>query len=493
MAHPRANGSQEQIQYDNHEQQHRETTSADNLGAPSTIQRSAPCEPEIGPFVDSPSPTYPASSLDPLQVPSEVLADSTSARRLDAHCCLARNDEGVPSTALVRFEYLNQGGANVIFKILPWWHASVEPGPPFVFLDAKIDGTKAIPLHRKVLLRQVLRVNKGLEKTLRCDEVIFGFYNHVRPLFLPGSIEVVHTDSETGTMTVVQTSLPSLDLTNYLMEHRGVMLYSTVMAYLSSKSDAIVAETHSESSTSSHLTAKRWGICLPDMSPMPGSSVTLEIKPKWLAQSPTAPKNAQRCRTCALQVAKPKDPNKYLCPLLLVEGSRDDLYPWVSARVEEQLAGTADLPTRRQMELITHVSSQISTYLSEGDGRSLLRHIRLLQTLLDPQGVLGRDQFSADLRPLFDYNLRLAMTLRDCSLYIKVGYTTSKMDAAIIDCRLGDMDFKSPDKIVDWHQKEWDLINCAAYSLESGDHLGCVILGKARRRQGRSGSFLVNT
>jgi inositol-pentakisphosphate 2-kinase len=85
---------------------------------------------------------------------------------------------------------------------------------------------------------------------------------------------------------------------------------------------------------------------------------------------------------------------------------------------------------------------------------------------------------------LFDRNLRLAMTLRDCSLYIKVGYTTSKMDAAIIDCRLGDMDFKSPDKIVDWMEKERDLINHAAYSRETGDDLGCIILDErvARRR-----------
>jgi inositol-pentakisphosphate 2-kinase len=475
------NEPQERIQDDHHQQQRRAPSTPEPLSSLGTMGDSAPgAEIAIG----SPSSMPASPHLNPIQVPSEVQVNITNAERLEMRCCLAESDNYIPPTALVRFEYLNQGGANVIFKILPWWHASVEPGPPFFFLDSTITGAKANPLHRKVLLNQVLRVNKGLEKTLRCDEVITGFYDHVRPLFMPGVIEVVHKDSRTSASTVFSFTLPDCDFTKFLMEHRGVMLYPSVMADLTSKSDAIVVETRSELSVSSQLTAKRWGICLPDMSAMPGSSVTLEIKPKWLAQSPTAPKDAKRCRTCALQVAKPKDPKKHLCPLRLVEGSCDDLYPWILARVEEQLAGSADLPTKHQIELSTQTASQITTYLTMGDGRALLLHLQLLQTHLDSHGVICRDQVSANTRPLFDRNLRLAMTLRDCSLYIKVGYTTSKMDAAIIDCRLGDMDFKSPDKIVDWMEKERDLINHAAYSRETGDDLGCIILDErvARRR-----------
>jgi inositol-pentakisphosphate 2-kinase len=133
----------------------------------------------------------------------------------EIRCCVSTSDVEYPKSlvpdndTLIRFEYLNQGGANVIFRIGP--PKSAEDGQPsFSFLDRKGDSVAVV--HRKNVTNLVLRVNKGLEKTLRCDEVVDGFYGHVRPLFVPGYI---HESGSRGG-----------DLTKHLMEHQGVLLSS---------------------------------------------------------------------------------------------------------------------------------------------------------------------------------------------------------------------------------------------------------------------------
>ena len=45
------------------------------------------------------------------------------------------------------------------------------------------------------------------------------------------------------------------------------------------------------------------GMLVTDMTPREGEHL-IEIKPKWLTQSPTAPPNAKRCRTCALRAQR---------------------------------------------------------------------------------------------------------------------------------------------------------------------------------------------
>jgi inositol-pentakisphosphate 2-kinase len=149
------------------------------------------------------------------------------------------------------------------------------------------------------------------------------------------------------------------------------------------------------------------------MSPTAGSSVTIEVKPKWLAQSPTAPSNAIRCRTCALQVVKPKDPKKYICPLQLLDGSWDVVYPWIMGRVAEQTSGHARSGTSKTTDTTSSIASHLTNYITKGDGQALLRHLRSLQRKLDHHGVLYRSRVkdsSQEMRDTFDSNLRLAMT-----------------------------------------------------------------------------------
>ena len=70
----------------------------------------------------------------------------------------------------------------------------------------------------------------------------------------------------------------------------------------------------------------RFGVLVTDMTPGDGERL-VELKPKWLTQSPTAPLNATRCRTCALRAQRAAQmaivtatDAQGSCPLALVSG-----------------------------------------------------------------------------------------------------------------------------------------------------------------------------
>ncbi|KAF1919390.1 inositol-pentakisphosphate 2-kinase-domain-containing protein [Ampelomyces quisqualis] len=397
----------------------------------------------------------------------------TSLKQSRSHYCVARASH-IPAELSVSFEYFNQGGANAIFKIHSWSPSAPTNHQYFLFVDANIEDLLATPVRQPKLIDKVLRVNRGLEKTLRSEEVISGFYDHVRPLFAPKARLTTVVLTPRAECTLGPVSMPDLDWRTYLMDHQGVMLHPKVMEDLRSKCDAICREDGTQ-------TTKPWGILLPDLSPQLGSSITVEVKPKWLSQSPTAPSNALRCRTCALQVAKPKDVTKYVCPLKLLGGSRDVVYPWVSGRVAEQLGVDVKSIGPQVQAQATDIASHLAKYISEGHGRDLLRRLEVLQRNLDQQGVLYRKRImttSQETRHAFDHNLRLAMTLRDCSLYLRIGYNSSGVIPGTIDCKLGDLDFKSADKIEDWAIKERELLESGAYTRRTNDDPGCLITGR---------------
>ncbi|KAH7392226.1 inositol-pentakisphosphate 2-kinase [Phaeosphaeria sp. MPI-PUGE-AT-0046c] len=395
---------------------------------------------------------------EPVHLSDRDCAAFLTLEKPRAQYCVPRLAQ-TPQEAPVYFAYLNQGGANVIFKIHSW-SQSTERERPFIFLNAESNRSEAIPIRYKSLNGKVLRINKGLSKTLRCEEVIAGFYDHVRPLFSPQARFTIVVNSSSTNYSLHSDQISNTDLTMFLMDHQGVGLHSKVMANLSSKCDAICKED-TDANTS------RWGILLPDLSAIPGSSVTIEVKPKWLAQSPTAPPDAVRCRTCALQLLKPKDPKGYLCPLQLLDGTHDTIYKWVKGRVAEQMDNPADALGRTD-----EIASHITNYITEGSVKPLLEHLRALQSRLDHCGILGRDQlqsFPQEIRDIRDRNLRLAMTLRDCSLYIRICYASSRVDPSSLECKLGDLDFKSQDKMDDWADKERELLESGAYTRRTSE------------------------
>ncbi|KAF2124271.1 hypothetical protein P153DRAFT_361437 [Dothidotthia symphoricarpi CBS 119687] len=350
--------------------------------------------------------------------PSEKTSFDSLTPAPGALCCVANTD--APQETLVYFVYLNSGAANTVFRIQPW---SPKSGSK-AFVFARNDRGDAITaVQRDGIVNQVLRISKGVDKSLPCEDVVYGFEHDVRPLFAPtgppGSTVARRVDA-------------------HLMDHRGVLLSTDVLEEL-----FVQLNTANKSAVLPTPTGARWGILLPDMSPAPGS-MTLEVKPKWLLQSPDAPADAIRCRTCALQASRHRDAKGYICPLRLVGRDQRDIVPWVRASIVAHYKGPPDA--------VDEVVSRLLEYITTGDGQFLLQHLKVLQATLDPVGVLCRD--SATDKIAFDRNLRLAMTLRDCSWFVNVPYATGSN----ITSKLADLDFKSAAKLHDWAQKEEELV-----------------------------------
>ncbi len=172
--------------------------------------------------------------------------------------------------------------------------------------------------------------------------------------------------------------------------------------------------------------------------------MTIEFKPKWLAQSPSAPKYAVRCRQCAkvartnAERARNGEPlQKSFCPLDLITCTNED-----SHRAAEALTWSG----------IHHETFfRLHEWIKDD---SLLRHLRDLQELLDPIGVLENDKN--------DENFRAAMTLRDCTVFVRIADPDNYTD--VIEARIGDLDLKSPDKAEYWKETENALIDEGWYT-----------------------------
>jgi inositol-pentakisphosphate 2-kinase len=148
------------------------------------------------------------------------------------------------------------------------------------------------------------------------------------------------------------------------------------------------------------------GLLITDMSPNRiKGEVLIEFKPKWLSQSPSAPSNAIRCRTCALRArmnsslkAKGQPETSSFCPVdLAAVGSRKERA--IRFIVRKAVAGT-------------EVESLVARVMTAIKKTRVLDHLRHLQTQYDSKGILESDAQSLDFR--------LSMTLRDCTLFIKV-------------------------------------------------------------------------
>lgn len=197
------------------------------------------------------------------------------------------------------------------------------------------------------------------------------------------------------------------------------------------------------------LADDEFGLLITDMTATDPSAGTLEFKPKWLLQSPTAPKGAVRCRTCA-RIARLNAINARnrlsaydtFCPLDLL--STD---PKILDKVARQLLAQTATPSR-----VSHVTRWLRS-------NSLLPKLKRLQAELDPKGVL--------IEPHHD-DLKIAMTLRDCTVYLRFnqndGNRHDKLQQLEADARLGDLDLKSSAKVTYWLTMERNLINEGWYT-----------------------------
>lgn len=196
----------------------------------------------------------------------------------------------------------------------------------------------------------------------------------------------------------------------------------------------------------------------------PGPNVRLvEFKPKWLLQSPTAPKNAMRCRTCALRDRRnalhiktaipskqPSGPPGY-CPLYLISNSpsvvekaaRTILFPHTAHPLATEIVDD------NQQQLCTRLSNFLQT-------TEILPLLRKYQQQFDSSGALFTSNEQA--RHL---DLLMAYTLRDCSIFVLM----SEADGTI-SAKIGDLDLKSGLKIPKWRSMERELIDEGWYTCD---------------------------
>lgn len=165
------------------------------------------------------------------------------------------------------------------------------------------------------------------------------------------------------------------------------------------------------------------GLLITDMT-CDDKHASTEFKPKWLAQSPSAPAGSKRCRTCALRAmrdvksnAKPatfRQDSADFCPLTLVSGDKDLIRPSLEPILLKSIGAPLD------------ILGFVDLTLPYFQNLHLFRLLRDLQLDKDPKGILDVDPSNVDFMT--------AMALRDCTFFLKVSKPGHH-------CRQADVDY----------------------------------------------------
>lgn len=177
--------------------------------------------------------------------------------------------------------------------------------------------------------------------------------------------------------------------------------------------------------------------------------ILVEFKPKWLSQSPSAPKDAIRCRQCAMELRNLiKDlsinkthPERKPCPLALLspDGPRPVCSPF---RMAPHLADD-DADHDFYEKILRRIASS-----------DAIRDLKKQQDIHDKVGPLHASRSD----PFFP----LAMTLRDCTCFAQIDKRSQS-----VRIRFGDFDWKDPlVKFERWAGVEAELVEGGFYTSE---------------------------
>ena len=323
----------------------------------------------------------------------------------------------------VQLVYLGEGAANVVYRILPL--------DPSISSDLNFESygpntpppTEIEPLHVDPNLEgRLVRLRKRTSSTTPVADSQTHFENSIKHLFPFENLvqQVLFRPSKN--------LLRDCNVRLREMEKKGVRPGKRHGVYLAED--------------------EMYGMLVTDMSRNDDSCRFFEFKPKWLAQSPSAPQKSNRCRTCALRAMK-KGARPSFCPLDLMD--KDRITPAVCC-----IMGLDPRRRKEYSDLEKETLVRIRDFLLKDP---LLSRLKQLQTSKDPNGVLEANVISPDFLA--------AMTLRDCTLYLKVGQTS-------IDARLGDLDLKTgKGKAEYWRSLERQLIDGRWYTAtENGSSVG---------------------
>jgi inositol-pentakisphosphate 2-kinase len=206
-------------------------------------------------------------------------------------------------------------------------------------------------------------------------------------------------------------------------------------------------------------TDEEYGIFVQDMTPRHEKERFIEFKPKWLIQSPSAPAQAKRCRTCALREMR-RTGN--------VVGGRGD-----GGFCPLDLLSTEDGVLEDVLRSLAGDDWRLVEAIFKNRVQPLLIRLRTLQIEHHRVGLADLDSqyvsLPSDTRPdgsqessaasIF-FDTLLGMAVRDCSVFIKYEIGHSKIEA---DVKLADLDIKSA-KTKKWADTERQLIDGGWYT-----------------------------
>ncbi|KAI9741062.1 MAG: Inositol-pentakisphosphate 2-kinase [Cirrosporium novae-zelandiae] len=327
----------------------------------------------------------------------------------------------IPGETSVQF--LDEGAANVVYFI----HVPADAKkPPEEQLDSLLDGdvpmldasitstpsTSYLKEPTNPFKGKLLRLRKMIPSTIPPEVCFARFEEYIKPLFPKEDL----VEQELVRLPPHLTS--SCNSLLQIMEKTGKRKEKRHNVY--------------------HFENDEFGLLITDMTPTIDGEIMISFKPKWLAQSPSAPKKAVRCRTCALKkmrdferLSRGKKPEAGgFCPLDLMSSDES---------VVEQVT---DLIAPHQPKWL---QQRILRFLLDSP---ILPLMKRLQQKFDNQGIFQMDEITPEFLT--------AMTLRDCSLFIKI----PPPGAGQIEARLGDLDLKQPtgDKLKYWKEIEAQLI-----------------------------------
>lgn len=203
---------------------------------------------------------------------------------------------------------------------------------------------------------------------------------------------------------------------------------------------------------------EQFGVLMPNMRPLL-AGLMIEFKPKWLVQSPSAPPDAKRCRTCALNAHRraagtPRGRgDSGFCPLDLLS---DDV----------TILKTA-------LSNIWPSTDTLDAFL-EIFQRSVQPGVKHLHDLQQMHNNVGLHDFEDPDGKDFS----IAMALRDCSMFLKLATEVESDNAlTLVSAKFADLDLKSSDggKVEKWANIESALVEEGWYSgRDSVDNI-CVL------------------
>jgi inositol-pentakisphosphate 2-kinase len=322
------------------------------------------------------------------------------------HCTdpASPGDEG-QEISKIGLTYLAEGAAHIVYRI-------------------SLQGIPATS--HPYLVGKLFRFRKSIPSAVPCAQTVSNFHGRIAPLFPENSL----VDLELHQIPDQNSLLTDLNAALRQREINGTRPSKRQGVYLTPPNE----EPH--------------GILVTDMSPKGPDERLVEFKPKWLVQSPSAPTESKRCRTCALREMRTEDErltgdnhtgrgHADFCPFDLLSTSDDVL---------EQIVRSLSLTDESAR---THISTFKKRL------QPLLLRLRDLQA---EHNEVSLEAFQNRI----DLDFSVSMALRDCSVFIK----SRRSEAGLGEVRLADLDLKSSagGKLDKWARTERRLLEEGWYT-----------------------------